>query len=148
VFTDHHKRTNEPRRLPRYGGLVLAAVLPVLCVPIATAAIAVRPHWAWTKSWAEAQLRRQLRAVTALCVPRGPARRSGGVLTYGEFVCGYALRDGSQYAIDLVPRTRTTWRTITVQQTQPASSAPGPGAGRPPQNGSGPGDQGRGRGHG
>jgi hypothetical protein len=134
--------------LPRYCGIVLAAALPLVCVPIAAAAIAAGPRWVWTKSWAETQVRKHFRALTALCVPRGSGTRSGSVLAYGEFVCGFALEDGSQYAIDLIPRTRTTWRTITLQRTQSASPAPGSGAGGPPQTNGGHEDRGRGRGRG
>jgi hypothetical protein len=139
VFNDHKRRRS---------GLVAAAALSVFCAPVAAAAIAAGPHWVWTKSWAEAQLRKQLRAVTALCVPNGPATRSAGVLAYGEFVCGFTLSDGSQYAIDLTPRTRTSWNTITMERTQSASSASGSRAGASPQNGAGQGSKGRGHGHG
>ena len=101
------------------GTLALVAALPAVGAP--------RP--AWPKSWAEQLLRKSYAAVTAVCLPLGPAIRQDGVNAFREFVCTLVTADGTRYTIRLQPRTHTTWRTISLKRNPPAPA----GGGKPPK---------------
>jgi hypothetical protein len=95
--------------------LALAAVLP--------AAGARRP--AWPKAWAEQLVQRSFAAVTAVCLPLGPAIREHGENAFREFVCSLVTADGTLYTIRLRPLTHTTWRTISLKRDRPARTQGG-----------------------
>ena len=99
--------------------LALGAVLP--------ARGALRP--AWPKAWAEQLLSKSYAAVTAVCLPLGPAIREDGANAFREFVCTLVTADRTRDTIRLQPRTHTTWKTISLKRTRPAP----PGAGKPPK---------------
>lgn|SRR5690349_18070319 len=101
------------------GALAPAAVLPAAGAP--------RP--AWPKAWAEQLLRKSYAAVTAVCLPIGPAIRQDGANAFREFVCTLVTADGTRYTIRLQPRTETTWKTISVKRSRPAPT----GGDRPPK---------------
>jgi len=101
------------------GALAFAAVLP---------AAGARGE-AWPKAWAEQLVRKSFAAVTAVCLPLGPAIREDGANAFREFVCSLVTADGSRYTIRLRPRTHTTWKTVSLNRDRPA---PAPG-GKPPQ---------------
>ena len=92
------------------GALALAAVLP--------AAGARRP--AWPKAWAEQLVQRSFAAVTAVCLPLGPAIREDGKNAFREFVCSLVTADGTRYTIRLRPLTHTTWTTSSLERDRPA----------------------------
>jgi len=103
--------------------VVTAAALAGPVLPAAGA-----PRSAWTKAWTEERVRRSYAAVTAVCLPLGPAIREDGANTFREFVCTLATADGTRYTIRLQPRTHTTWKTISLKRSGPARSG-----GKPPK---------------
>jgi hypothetical protein len=103
----------------------------------APAAHAVAPaSAAWTKTWAEQQLRSHFEATTVACLPLGAATRANGSNAFREFVCGLVLADGSRVSIHLKPRSRTAWTTVSLKRLGPGK---GKQSGQPPANADGQG---------
>jgi hypothetical protein len=87
---------------------------------------------AWTKAWAEHELRLRFDATTVACLPLGPAVVVNGARQFKEFVCGLVLVDGSRYSIRLHPVTRTAW---SIESMKRLGGNPAPHGGRrPPTN--------------
>jgi len=101
--------------------LVSAGVLAVGVSP----AQAGRP--AWSKAWAEQLLRKSFAAVSAVCLPLGPAVRQKGENAFREFVCVVVTADGSRYTVHLKPRSHTAWTTIGITNRD----GPAPERGKP-----------------
>ena len=92
-----------------------AAGAVVLALTASQSAGAARP--AWSKAWAEQQLRKHFDADSAVCLPIGRAtRRKHEPATFKEFVCVLVTRDGTRYTIHLRPRSRTAWTTLSSER--------------------------------
>jgi uncharacterized membrane protein YgcG len=99
-------------------GLVAASAAVVVLLPLGSPA-AARPAVAWTKTWAEHQLRVYFDATTVACLPLGSATRTSGGSSFKDFVCGLVLTDGTRVTIHLKPKTRTTWTTVSMKRLPP-----------------------------
>jgi hypothetical protein len=100
-------------------GLAAAGVVAAALQP-APARAAAPATAAWTKTWAEQQLRSHYDATTVACLPLGAARRANGSTTFSEFVCGLVLADGTRLSIHLKPRSRTAWTTVSLKRLGPS----------------------------
>jgi hypothetical protein len=112
-------------------GLVAAGAAAVALFPSGSRA-AAPPSVAWTKTWAERQLRLHFDATTVACLPLGTATHANGSSSFKEFVCGLVLPDGTRMTIHLRPRSRTAWTTVSVKRLPPSPVKKGSGAGAPP----------------
>ena len=110
----------------------MSAAVAVLLPPGSPAA--APPTAAWTKTWAERELRLHFDATTVACLPLGAAARSNGANAFKDFVCGLVLADGSRLTIHLKPLTRTTWTTLSLKRLgpPPQNEKNGGGQGGPP----------------
>ena len=91
-------------------GLAAAAAL---CFVGSSAAAPVGS--AWSKAWAEHQLRKHFHADSVVCLPLGPAVPQNGSRAFKEFVCVLVISDGSRYTIHLKPRSRSAWTTLSIE---------------------------------
>src|SRR5689334_9954868 len=101
----------------RRGLVAASAALVGLLAPGSPAA--AQSTIAWTKTWAERELRLHFDATTVACLPLGSATRANGSSAFKEFVCGLVLADGSRLTIHLKPLTRTTWKTLSLTRLGP-----------------------------
>jgi hypothetical protein len=113
--------------------LAAAAISTMLLCPASPGAAAPGTRQiAWTKAWAEHELRLHFDATTVACLPLGRAVVVNGTRQYKEFVCGLVLVDGSRYSIRLHPVSRTAW---TIESMKRLGGNPAPhGRRRPPTN--------------
>jgi Flp pilus assembly protein TadG len=95
---------------------VTAAAAAAAALLIAQGSTADASGAAWTKAWAEHEVREHFGAVTAVCLPLGKASHDHGSKTFAQFVCAFATGDGTRYTIRLKPRTRTTWTTLSFKK--------------------------------
>ena len=109
-------------------GLVAAGAAAVVLFPLGSQAAAPSAV-AWTKTWAERQLRIHFEATTVACLPLGSATRTNGPSAFKDFVCGLVLADGTRLTIHLRPRTRTAWSTVSVKRLPPKPTPDGKGGG-------------------
>lgn len=119
-------------------GLVAAVAAAVVLLPSVSRAAAPATV-AWTKAWAERQLRLHFDATTVACLPLGTATRANGSSAFKNFVCGLVLADGTRLTIHLKPRTRTAWTTVSMNRLGPSPKTKNGGGGGPPpkDNGNG-----------
>jgi len=112
-------------------GLVAAIAAAVVLLPSVSSA-AAPPSVAWTKAWAERQLRIHFDATTVACLPLGTATRANRSSTFKEFVCGLVLGDGTRLTIRIEPRTRTAWTTVGMKRLGPSPKPKADGGGVTP----------------
>jgi hypothetical protein len=112
-------------------GLVAAGAAAVMLFPSGSRA-AAPASVAWTKTWAERQLRIHFDATTVACLPLGTATHAKGSSAFKEFVCGLVLSDGTRVTIHLRPRTRTAWTTVSMKRLPPSPDKKGRGGGGAP----------------
>jgi hypothetical protein len=112
----------------RRGPIAAAAGAAALFLTAHPAAGVPRP--AWSKAWAEHELRKHYDAVSAVCLPLGPATREKRSDAFKEFVCVVVTRDGTRYTIRLRPRSKHAWTTLGIDR-RPAAPAGAPEKGHP-----------------
>ena len=118
-------------------GLVAVVAAAVVLLP-SVARAAAPATVAWTKAWAERQLRINFDATTVACLPLGTATRANGSSAFKNFVCVLVLADGTRLTIHLKPRTRTAWTTVSMNRLGPSPKTKnGGGGGGPPPPGNG-----------
>jgi hypothetical protein len=113
---------------------VSAAVTAAAALVIGAPSSAGAGGVAWTKAWAEHEVRQHFGAVTATCLPLGGAAGSGR-REFRDFICAFTKSDGTRFTIHLKPRTRTGW--VLVSMTQLGGPAAKTHAGSPLDSGRG-----------
>jgi hypothetical protein len=124
---EHHARLRKAL-VTRRGHAAAAAVAAALALTGSQAAGAAAP--AWSKKWAEHQLRKHFDASKAVCLPIGSAAKQHGAAVFREFVCVVIARDGTRYTIHLKPTSHTAWKILSIEHR-----AQGPAAGTGPARG-------------
>jgi hypothetical protein len=117
----HHARLRKAL-VARRGHAAAVAGATVLALTGSQAAGDAGP--AWSKDWAEQQLRKHFGADNAVCLPIGRSTRTHGSAAFEEFVCVLVTRDGTRYTIHLKPRSRVAWSTLSITREHPGR-APG-----------------------
>jgi hypothetical protein len=114
------------------GRALVAAGAAAVMLSSPGARAAAPPPVAWTKTWAERQLRLHFDATTVACLPLGSATHANGSNSFKEFVCGLVLADGTRLSIHLKPRSRTTWTTLSMKRLGPSPETKHGGGGGSP----------------
>jgi hypothetical protein len=93
-----------------------AAAAGAVALALAALPAAADAGAAWSKDWAEHQLRKHFRAGAAVCLPIGKASKQDGSSVFHEFVCVVVMRDGTRFSIHLKPRSRVAWTTVGIER--------------------------------
>lgn len=98
-----------------------AVAIIAVCLVATTSATAAHPE-VWTKAWAKYQVEKHLKGF-ASCAPVGAKTRSGGVVYYGEFVCGLSFSNGALFSLTIVPKSQASYALVADKQIAAGSSS-------------------------